>query len=68
MRILLLLTTAVLCLAALTTARAQESPATLDEALAAAQAGDLPKAISMSTQLVERDPKDIRARILRGRL
>ncbi len=68
MRLPLLLTLAGLVLAALPGASAQENAPELDRALQAAQAGDFPKAISITSDILQKNPKDVRLRLLRGRL
>lgn len=68
MRAHILLTLVFLSAAALSTARVQETGLDLDKAIAAAQAGDVPKAIAIASGIIEKDAKDTRARLVRGRL
>jgi lipoprotein NlpI len=69
MRALFLLTVFLFSLAVLSPrARAQEAAPDFDKAVAAAQAGDIAKGIAIASGILDKDAKDVRARLLRGRL
>ena len=70
MRIILSLVLAAFVVISCSVTRAGEPQAApeLEKALAAAQGGDFAKAIELTTAALEKDPKNTRARIFRGRL